>query len=196
MPETQTADPEATRPAGRSLLPTTPRRALVCAVVIAALSGLAALGLHLRQPTAFHNAGGGVIGVENRGLDDPLYVGMSYEQDDAEGTITIQSARANVVQDSADADVTFYVCSIAPLAGVGAIGSSNEEDMHELCSSLVPAEGATLRLHAIPMQQVVMAITLRRPGLVRVDGMDLDYTLGWQAGTQRIGGEVVVGHRD
>ena len=98
------------------------------------------------------------------------------------------------VQDSADTDVTFYVCTIAPLAGVGAIGSSNEDDIHEYCGSLVPAEGATLRLHASPMQQVVMAVTLRRPGRVRIDGVDLDYRLGWQAGTQRIGGEVRLDH--
>ena len=68
--------------------------------------------------------------------------------------------------------------------------------MHEYCDALVPADGATLRLDADPMQQVVMAVTLRQPGRVRVDGMDLEYTLGWQAGTQRIGGEVVVGHRE
>jgi hypothetical protein len=189
MPETQPAGPKASRPE-------TPRRALVWVLVIAAVSGLVALGLHLRQPTAFNEAGGWATGVENRDLNDPLYVGMSYAQDEAEGIITIRSARANVVQDSADADIEFYVCSIAPLAGVGAIGASNEKDMHDFCDSLVPADGATLRLNALPMQQVVMAVTLRHPGLVRVDGLDLDYTLGWQAGTQRIGGEVLVGHRD
>ena len=195
MPETQSADPEAIRATRRPhLLPTTPRRALVFALVIAAVSGLAALGLHLRQPTAFRETDGWAAGVENRDLDDPLYVGMSYADDDAEGTITIRSARAHVVENSADADITFYVCALAPLTGIGAIGSSNEQDMRELCDSLVPADGATLRLDAQPMQQVVMAVTLRQPGRVRVDGMDLEYTLGWQAGTQRIGGEVLVGH--
>ena len=197
MPETQAAEPgarAATR--GPRLLPTTPRGALAWVGVIAAVTGLTALGLHLRHPPAFDEVGGWAAGVENRDLGDPLYVGMSYPHDDAEGTITIRSARANVVRDSADAEIAFYVCTIAPLTGVGAIGSGSEKDIQEYCDSLVPAVGATLRLDAQPMQQVVMAVTLRQPGRVRVDGMDLGYTLGWRAGTQRIGGEVRVGHRE
>jgi hypothetical protein len=197
MAETQSADPDVSGAARRSRrLPRTLRRGLVGALVVAAVSGLAALGLHLRQPTAFRETDGWAAGVEDRDLGDPLYVGMSYPEDDADGTITIRSASANVVENSAGADISFHVCTIAPHTGIGAIGSSNEKDMHEYCDALVPADGATLRLDADPMQQVVMAVTLRQPGRVRVDGMDLEYTLGWQAGTQRIGGEVVVGHRE
>jgi hypothetical protein len=59
----------------------------------------------------------------------------------------------------------------------------------------VPVEGATLELNADPYQQLVMAVMLTKAGRVHVEGVDLDYSHGWQRGTQRIGGDFDVRHR-
>ena len=40
-----------------------------------------------------------------------------------------------------------------------------------------------------------MAVSLSHAGRVKVEGLDLDYSLGWQHGTQRTGGEVDLGSR-
>jgi hypothetical protein len=52
-----------------------------------------------------------------------------------------------------------------------------------------------LELNADPYQQLVMAVMLTKAGRDHVEGVDLDYSHGWQRGTQRIGGDFDVRHR-
>lgn len=160
------------------------------------LAGLAAAGWWWRHPAAFTEAGGWGVGNKDFPLGVPLYVGMSYEERGASGAATIHAVRTHVVSDSAGARIEFFVCTIDKSAGVGAIGTYRGSTIHHDCSSLLPAEGATLRLNADPRQQLVMAVSLTHAGRVQIQGVDLDYNYGWQHGTQRIGGDVDVRHRN
>lgn len=96
---------------------------------------------------------------------------------------------------SSGAMIDFFVCTVDQSAGIGSIGSVLGDEIQNECLTLVPAEGARLELHATPRQQVVMAVTNAHPGRVRIVGMDLSYTHGWQRGTQRTGGTLVLRSR-
>ena len=170
-----------------------PRRTLWVTSVAAGtvlVAGLAAAGWSWRHPAAFTEAGGWGVGHKDLPLGVPLYLGMSNEDRGTSGVVSIHAARPHVVSDSASARIEFFVCTIDESAGVGAIGTSLGSDIHDYCSALVPAEGATLELNADPPQQLVMAVSLTNAGRVQVQGIDLDYSDGWQRGTQRIGGDV------
>jgi hypothetical protein len=167
----------------------------VWTLALALVAGLAVLGWTWRHPTAFPEAGGWGVGSHQRPVGAPFYVGMTSENHDARGTVTIHSARAHVVRDSAAAEIEFFVCTVDPSSGVGSIGAVPQSEIHHECSALVPAEGAKMRLNATPRQQVVMAVSLSHAGRVKVEGLDLDYSHGWQHGTQRTGGEVDLGSR-
>jgi hypothetical protein len=148
-----------------------------------------------RQISVFDDAGGwGMKDVQQPG-DSPLYVGMSTQPRSARGTVRIGSAQAVVEKDTGDAVIDFYVCTVDPQSGVGAIGAVHEREVHKECSRLVPAKGATLRLGHRPREQLVMAVQLRRPGVVHVRAADVAYADGWQRGHQQVGGDVVVRRR-
>ncbi|MFC4784746.1 hypothetical protein ACT8ZV_09740 [Nocardioides sp. MAHUQ-72] len=158
------------------------------------LAGLA-IGWIYRQPHAFAAAGGWGYRTDNFPLRTPLYVGMSIEQRDAHGTVSIDAVRPHVLSDSSDAAISFYVCTVDETSGVGSIGAVRRGAVRDECSSLVPAEGASLDLNAEPRQQLVMAVSLGHAGRVHVAGVDVEYGQGWRRGTQRVGGDVVVRHR-
>ncbi len=164
------------------------------AAAVLLLAGLVTLGWFWRHPTAFPESGGFGIGHDDLPLNTPMYFGMSYQAPGASGEITIHSARANVVRDSAESRIELFVCTIEASADVGGIGAVYEAEAKRSCSSLVPAEGATLELNADLLQQLVIAVSLTEPGQVEVQGIDLNYSHGWQRGTQRMGGDVDVRH--
>jgi hypothetical protein len=170
-------------------------RVTAVAAGIVLLAGAATAGWSWRHPAAFPEAGGWGVGHRDLPLDLPLYVGVSEAGREASGVVSIHSARANVVSDSAGARIRFFVCTLEENAEVGSIGAYRGSEIYDDCSSLVPAEGATMELNADPKQQLVMAVALTNTGRVHVEGVDLDYSHGWQRGTQRIGGDVDVRHR-
>ena len=163
---------------------------MVAGVVLLVVAGLAVVGWVWRHPTAFREAGGWGLSHRSWPVDTPLYIGMTYETPDAEGRVTIHAARAKEVRDSANSVIDFFVCTVDATSGVGAIGAVPESDIHDECSSLVPAEGASMELNAKPRQQVVMAVSLARPGRIQVRGVELTYSHGWRRGTQLVGGEI------
>ncbi len=86
-----------------------------------------------------------------------------------------------------------WVCTFRPEAEVGAIGTYVGDHIHDDCETLEPITGKRLDLFSSPFrQQVVLGVTLMRPGLVKVSSISLDYNDSWQTGTQRTGGDVVV----
>ena len=98
------------------LLPTTPGRTLCWFLAVAFGVVVVVAGWRWRQISVYPQDGAGSWGMSSRTwkVGKPIYVGMSYEKDDARGTITIGSVRPNVVQGSADAKIHFYVCTIDP----------------------------------------------------------------------------------
>jgi hypothetical protein len=169
----------------------TRRWALVGSAVLLVVSSVL-LGLEWRHPDAFRAGGGWGVSNDQWPTNKPLYVGMSYEHRDASGTVSIHSARAIGMRDSADSIIDFLVCTIDPEGGVGAVGIVGPAEIQRECRALEPAEGATLELNADPHQQLVLAVTLTRAGGISLRGVELTYSHGWRRGTQRIGGEVEV----
>lgn len=160
------------------------------AVGVALLTG-ASVARHWRShPTAFVPAGGWGTSHDAFRAGRTLYVGMTYEAREAEGVVTLTGLAPRLTDDSSGTIVEFFVCEVDSSAGIGAIGNVYGRGIGEQCTSLVPAEGARLRLNADPKQQVVMAVSPQRPGGVTVDGIDITYVHGWQHGSQRVGGEV------
>lgn len=179
------------------VVPTRPRhpwRLTFAVVVVAAvLAGLVLLGWTWRHPRAFTDAGGWGAGFRDAEVGQTFYVGMSYPRDRDGGHVTLHGGRVDVVRGAGLADTALLVCTLAPDANVGAIGTYVGDGIHDDCTTLEPIDDARLDLHYAPMrQQVVMAVTMVRPGRVKVSGISLDYSDRWQTGTQRTGGEVVV----
>lgn len=146
-----------------------------------------------RHPDAFADAGGWGMNVGGRKVGSVLYAGMSYPRSRDGGSVTLHGGHADVASGAANARIELLVCTLKPDAGVGAIGSSNGDDILQFCSSLVPIAGERLDLQYAPMrQQVVMKVTLTHPGTVRITDITLDYTAGWQTGSQRTGGRIVM----
>lgn len=176
------------------VIPRTPRWIVLWLLVPFVVAALLVLGDRWRHPTVYPGTGGWGMSSRNFPVGVPLYVGMTYEGRDQHGTLTIRGTRAHVVANSSDATIDFFVCTVNRSV-VGAIGSVDEAGIHEQCLTLVPAEGARLELNADPRQQVVMAVTNAHAGRVRIVGMDLSYSHGWQRGTQRTGGVIVLASR-
>ena len=168
----------------------TPRtwRLGIGAVVVLVLAGAVLVGWTWRHPT--------VLADEQRRVGastapgEPVYVGLTFpgERDDA-----VEIDHAEVDDAPGGIDVAFWVCTIAD-PELGAIGAAHEDDVDETCSTLEPAEGATLSLGTDPRQQLLLAVTPVTRGLVEVEitGVDVTYSHGWQHGTQRLGSEVSV----
>ncbi|MFC6286186.1 hypothetical protein ACFP3Q_07020 [Nocardioides sp. GCM10027113] len=164
---------------------------VVAAVVgVLVVAGLARVGWEWRHPEAFVGYDG--VGIEDTWpADEWVHIGVSPRADGARGLVRIHSVRADVLDNTAGAEITFQVCHLAGDAGAD-IGSVREPDLRSMCASLVPAEGATLDLDAEPLQQLVMGIRLDGPGRLAIRDVELGYSHGWQRGSQRIGDGVVL----
>jgi hypothetical protein len=161
-------------------------------VVLATLLGLSTLGWFWRHPTAFHGYGGWTVGHESWPVGDPLFVGITYPERGAGGSVTIRAASAHLAGDSTGVEIEFFVCTINEAAGVGAVGAAGLDAISRTCSSLRPVSGAEMTLAETAADQLVMAVTLTEPGRVVIRGVDLSYSHGWQRGTQRVGGDVKI----
>jgi hypothetical protein len=171
------------------------RRAIVIALSLVTLAGLVAAGAVVeharRHPEAFRTYDSGwTTGYPHSAIDQTHYVGMSYAPKDEHGQVTIREVKAHGVDDTADASLKFFVCTLK--GDIGGIGMGRDEDVQRFCSLLVPAAGARLELNGTPRQQLLISITLRKPGRAKVHGVDLTYSYGWRSGNQHIGGNAIL----
>lgn len=163
-------------------------RGVLGAFVVLALIALGLLVSVWRHPSAFPEAGGWGVGKRHQKINEPVFVGMTFPYGDAEGTVSIDTVKGHAVTDTAAAELAYFVCTIDTSAG-GALGTGSQADVDEFCSTLTPADGATLSLGR---EQLLLEVTPTRQGVVKIHGLDVTYTHGWQHGTQRIGGDVEV----
>lgn len=166
------------------------RRLVAVLVVLATIAALAWAGWSWRHPAAFHEYGGFGVGFDELRDGGTRFVGMSYVADGAEDEVTIHSARAVTRSGPSTATVELLVCTFDEDAGVGALGAVGEDEIERDCASLVPAEGATLRLSGTPTQQLIVAFSLPEPGRLKIRGVEVDYSHGWRRGTQLVGGDI------
>lgn len=146
------------------MVPRTPLRLLVWVLALGLLAGLGYVGWLWRHPDVFPDAGSSTKGYSAAKPGRAAWFGMGYEDEDAGGTITIRDVQAHGVEDTADAEIEFFVCTIDRSARIGGIGVAGPRDIEDSCSSLVPAEGATIHLDADLPEQIVASVTLGHPG--------------------------------
>jgi hypothetical protein len=168
-------------------------RLAIAAVLVLALVGcLAVLELQRRHPRVFVEAGGwGFSGHADVG--GAFYAGdMALARHGESGVVTLRHLSANIVGNTSRAKVRFFVCRVDPSSGVAGVGTASEDTIHRDCETLSRAEGSPLRLSRTPAEQLVMGVFPTRPGGVKILGVDVDYTSGWQTGTQTTGGIIEV----
>ena len=161
------------------------RWALVATVIVLGL--LAAVGWSWRShPTAFY--------PYHEELDDDP--GSTYELSQGpyrievaepgarSGTARIDEVEPVVVTNTADARITFSVCTkVTHRAFLSFTGAM--EDMTRYCSKVVPLEEGYVRpLGKDTGYLVMMSIDPAHAGTVRVDGVRVTYKYGMQYGTQ------------
>ena len=159
---------------------------ILCVVV---LGGLVALGRAWRHPTAFPTSGIEVGDTAARpGLT--TFVGITDPYSDKNKTVKIDTAIPDVADGGSAVTTNMLICTLGPTGGVGLVRGA---EIDQACTSLEPANGATLSLGPAPRQQLVLAVTPIRFGeSVDISGVDVTYADGWQHGTQRIGPRVTL----
>ncbi len=105
--------------------------------------------------------------------------------------VMLLSVRPNIIQNSAHASFDVVLCT---QRGADSLGSGRSP-LSQWCSSISDPHGATL--HGLTQEPVagdylVLMITPRWPGTVRVDGLTIRYRNGLQTGTQTTGMTVIV----
>ena len=189
-----TEEPPLTEPGERS-----PRRrritiAAISVVCILAVAALAVLGWKWRHPTFFPSASNSVSeGVTTRpGV--VTWIGMTYPNTArAPVTLHVDGVEPRVDSDSADAHISFFICTNIQPPGPGELAlGSVRGNVSSYCSHLVPASNVDMAIGRGHYQSIVMRVVATRLGQVRVNGIDLRYRDGWQDGTQWTGYGVVV----
>lgn len=121
--------------------------------------------------------------------------GVMYPYRGDEEAVTVHSAEPRIVENSADATFEFYVCAQEPketdATATTALGVAGPADFARYCPDRRPVgDGTVLDTGDIPTQQLVMVVTVTKPGVVVTRGVDLTYSHGLQRGTQSIGTHV------
>jgi hypothetical protein len=165
------------------------KRLLLAGLGLLLLGALAVLAWMWRHPSAFEDYGGWGVGHTDWRVGRTAYVGMTFPDDRAGGSIRIHGAEPHGLADSTGADLAYFLCTPRSGPAGAAIGIASASEASRQCGRLVPAGNETLSLSE---QQLVVAITPRREGVVALHGLDLHYGDGWQSGTQRVGGDVRV----
>ena len=178
---------EASWRARRASRPGRLKRLLLASAGLLVLGVLVFLGWTWRHPSAFEDYGGWGVGSTDWRVGKTAYVGMTFPDDRASGWVRIHGADPHGLADSTGAEFAYFLCAPKPGPTGAAIGIVSESDVPRQCGGLVPAADATFSL---TKQQLVVAVTPSREGLVVLHGLDLHYTDGWQNGTQRVGGDV------
>ena len=176
--------------AGRPLTVVTKRRLLFLIVAGALVAGLSYFAWWRIHPEAFQPYGGGyTYSSDAWPVGRPLFVGMTYPTRQASGSVTVDDVEAHVVSNTAEAEFEYLVCEVNDDAD-GALGAV--DDLENQCLTTQPLEKASFGPEDTPFRQVVLVVTLTKPGEVLVQGIDITYRHGWQHGTQRMGEGVLL----
>lgn len=157
--------------------------ALILVIVLAVISVIWAIN----NPRAFPEPRGQVEVNHALHVAQPYSVAM-LPVDARKGTTTVhlESVRANLVENSAHADLTFFVCTMAYPRKIARLMPL----LTDLCTSVVPVSGVDLTIGPEAAQQLLMTVTAQQAGVVSVQGVDITYSYSWRHGTQRSGKSV------
>ena len=190
-----TTTPPPTR-SGRARVGVGVRWALVAAVIVLGLLAAAGWGWrsHPRAFYPYHEELDDDPGSTYELSQGPYRIEVA-EPEARSGTARIDEVEPVVVTNTADARITFSVCTMKPGSGISFGGAMR--NMTRFCSDVVPLEeGFTLPLGQNAGYQVTMNIDPAHAGTVQVRGVRLTYQHGNQYGTQLVGDAVSVRFTD
>lgn len=158
---------------------------LVAAVVVVA--GAAATWHWRTHPEALPDAGTHSMSMK-LGPGETAYAAVTHPDAGNDASITIDSASAQVLENSADARTRFFVCALhTDGPDAGAIGVVDATTFSQMCRNPEPvAPGIDLALGRKQPEQLILAITVNQRGRVRTESVDISYAHGWQKGTQTV----------
>jgi hypothetical protein len=177
-----------TRVSSRERATTSNRARRIAFVLILGVALIASvLALRWRSHVeVFQDAGNEMGMLIHPGPGQAAVVGMTYPRDDENNQrVTVTAARPNVVVNTADATFKVQIC--VRRAGVGAISADDLRNLGQYCAHVVPAKGASMWVRGARPDQVIVTVTPRRPGTVRLRGLHLTYSHGWHHGSQNTG---------
>lgn len=139
-----------------------------------------------RHPSVFYPVSSSVDEGRTWRVDTATTFGMTYVKKGVPaGTVSMISVQPNVLANTAKGTITVLACTPnrAEAGAIGIVGG----DLHHWCTSVTPANGATLRVGGSAPDQLVMTVVPRQPGTVLVRGLHVTYSHGWQRGPEDVG---------
>lgn len=123
---------------------------------------------------------------------ETLHVGMAYpKRSHRDTSVRVTGADPLVMKNTADADITVHVCHERG-TGIGSVTGN----LRDYCRAILNlAAEPTLTLAPRARERLILTITPRKPGQVRVAGLKLTYRHGWQYGPQPVGEHVLARFR-
>lgn len=170
------------------------RRRVVIWTAAALVAGAAMWGLWwFIHPTVFHPVNTEAWSYKYDNADmETVHIGMAYPKKSYwDSTVRLTDADPLVLENTADAEITIHVCHERGI-GIGSVTGS----LREYCKSILNlAAEPTLTLAPQARERLILTITPRRSGRVRIVGIDLTYRHGVQYGTQAVGEHVLARFR-
>ena len=110
-------------------------------------------------------------------------------------TVTFRHVEPVVVRNDAGARLELRICRLDPDRPDGSVvGSIDVATLSEFCKQLDPVDGARFdrAWDARPQSQVILTITPTRPGVVKIQGLNVSYRQGIRFGNQTTGPDLTV----
>lgn len=174
------------------------RKVVTVVALLAAIGALVALafsGYWLTHPNRMTY--GNLIGTRIP-VDEPVVMGIyvSTEDPGIDGDtdpvpVTLTGVEPRVEVNTADASLEILLCELGPGARIGNIGTSSVRYLERVCAGLRPVDQPVENFTGTG-GFLVLVVTPRQPGLVRVDGFDTTYRDGIRWGSDQAGVELVV----
>ena len=166
------------------------RRAVARGLVTLVIAAGLAWAWHWRtHPSVFASDGNQATAPLPAG-EELVALGVTFPDPGEGEAVSIRSVAPRVVQNSAGATFEFFVCTqdseTWDQTALGLVYGASR--FAEFCPDPRPVEpGTDLDTGATEPQQLVMVVTVTKPGVVATHGVDLTYSHGWQRGTQSTG---------
>jgi len=159
--------------------------ALVLAVVVAAA---AYGGVWLFGPRALQGAGGALVSAQAT-PGRPVYIGDVASPVREGTTLDLRSITPVVVRNTSHARIRMVVCH---LHGAIGIGTGSAASVRASCDSLQPFRAGDYELAHSRGDEILMQVTPRRAGVLRVARFAVAYRQGMRYGRQYTGVAVTV----
>ena len=166
------------------------RRAWLLAVVGAVVLALGSTTWWVTHPDVFDDAGDYGVRADPRPVGRTMYFGIvTTSSRDERRELELRSVTPVVRANTAEAELTVYLCEIAPDSPYGAIVGQRKRPSR-VCGTLEPVTDGMRFLtgKGTPRQQLVLAVRTTKRGVVKVKGAEVSYRDGLRRGTEVTGG--------